>query len=139
MNFAIAVKAFIVKNNELLLLQRGLDRPHKPGQWDIPGGRLEPNEDFFAGLRREAEEESGLAINIVAPIEVHHFTRDDGQRIAMLICLCAPADPAAEVKLSHEHQAFRWHPLSDRAGLPEWVQPVLDAYNKAGLGSANAN
>jgi len=31
--------------------------PHKPGTWDIPGGRLELGEDPFLGLKRETHEE----------------------------------------------------------------------------------
>jgi len=41
-NFRIAVKSFIVnEKNELLLIKRRDDDVHKPGAWEIPGGRLE--------------------------------------------------------------------------------------------------
>ena len=128
MNFGIAVKAFIVRDGRLLLIQRGQDRPHKPGVWDIPGGRLDQGEDISAGLRREAKEESGLDVRILAPIDLHHFVRDDGQQIAMLIFLCA-AD-SGEVRLSHEHQNYQWHDLSAAQGMPDWLQPVLEKYRE---------
>jgi len=59
MNFALAVKAFIIKDGKALLLKRRLNDEHKPGTWDIPGGRLEAGEDPISGLRREVKEEAG--------------------------------------------------------------------------------
>ena len=52
--FRIAVKSFIMNSeNKLLLIKRRSNDVHKPGQWDIPGGRLELGEDPFLGLKRE--------------------------------------------------------------------------------------
>jgi len=110
------------------LIQRENDRPHKPGQWDIPGGRLDHGEDLYAGLRRETQEEAGMDIEILAPVDLHHFVRDDGQQIAMLIFLCAPK--SKEVRLSHEHKAYKWQDISDRSGFPTWLQAVLEIYEK---------
>src|SRR5690242_1955170 len=97
-NFRIAVKAFIIKDDKLLLLKRRSNDVHKPGDWDIPGGRLELGEDPFLGLKRETKEETGLDITIQRPLDIHHFTRDDGQIITMLIFLCEPG--AGEITLS---------------------------------------
>ena len=43
--FRNAAKAFIIKEGKLLLIKRRPNDPHKPGAWDIPGGRLELGED----------------------------------------------------------------------------------------------
>jgi 8-oxo-dGTP diphosphatase len=44
----------------LLLVQRA-NAPGR-GRWSIPGGRVEPGEDDATALRREMEEETGLAV-----------------------------------------------------------------------------
>lgn len=105
-NFAIAVKAFIVNDGKLLIVRRRDTDVHKPGIWEIPGGRLAPAEDPFEGLKREVREETGLDVTILNPLRVHHFTRDDGQKITMLTFLCKPA--TADAIISEEHTQHEW-------------------------------
>ena len=59
-NFRVSVKSFIVHDDKVLILKRSPDDVHKPGIWEIPGGRLELGEDPRIGLKREIEEETGL-------------------------------------------------------------------------------
>lgn len=125
----LAVKACVVHNGQLLLIQRRPNDVHKPNTWDIPGGRLDWGEDPYEGLRRETKEEVQLEIEITLPVDVHHFTRDDGQRITMLIFLCSPK--TTQVRLSEEHQAFQWIPLSAPLDeFPAWLRPVVERLNK---------
>jgi len=109
-NFRISVKSFIVnKKNELLLIKRVNNDVHTPGAWEIPGGRLELGEDPFEGLKRETKEETGLDIEILNPLNIQHFTRDDGQKITMIIFLCRPVSDS--VALSKEHAQYEWSDL----------------------------
>lgn len=132
-NFRLAVKAFIVKNGQVLLLQRRSNDAHKPGEWDIPGGRLEIGEDPTTGVQREVLEESGLKIKVLLPLNIRHFVRDDGQKITMIIFLCQ-ADKG-KIKLSKEHQAYRWLDLnSPQEEFPRWLDTVVDNFNTYKLG-----
>lgn len=47
----------------LLLIQRG----HAPaqGQWTLPGGRCEPNEESAQAVIREVREETGLEVKVI--------------------------------------------------------------------------
>ena len=111
-NFRIAVKSFIVNDkNELLLIKREDKDSHCPGIWEIPGGRLDLGEDPFEGLKRETKEETGLDIEVLNPLNVHHFTRDDGQKITMITFLCKPISKS--VVLSKEHIKHLWTDLDD--------------------------
>ncbi len=113
-NFRVATKAFIVNDkNELFIIKRRDNDPHKPGVWDIPGGRLELGEDPFEGLKRETKEETGLEIDILNPLRVHHFTRDDGQKITMIVFLCRPLSESQSVILSEEHIEYSWTPMEN--------------------------
>ena|SRR5581483_11856401 len=123
-NYRNAAKAFIIRNDKLLLLKRRPDDPHKPGSWDIPGGRLEFGESPFEGLKREAREEINGEIDIIMPISVHHFTRDDGQKITLTIFLTKLLTD--EIKLSEEHSEYKWIDLSEAPKeLSKFFEPTF--------------
>ncbi len=124
MNFAIAVKAFVVHEGKVLLLQRRKFDAHAGSEWDLPGGRLDAGENPFDGLHRELQEEAGMKAEITAPLDVQHFVRDDGQTITMIIFLCKPK--AVDVTLSEEHQQFKWLALNAEASeFPHWILAPL--------------
>ena len=105
-NTRIAVKAFIINNGKLLILKRADNDVHKPGIWEIPGGRIENNEDLITALKREVKEETGLDIIVSRRLSIRHFTRDDKEEIEMHIFLSNSVNE--EVKLSDEHILFEW-------------------------------
>lgn len=124
-NFAIAVKAFIVSDGKVLLLKRRPTDVHKPDEWDIPGGRLDHGENPMEGVRREALEETGLAVEPQIPIDIHHFTRDDGQSITMIIFLCT--SKFHDIMLSQEHTEYAWTELmAEISEFPQWLHPVIE-------------
>lgn len=127
--FRMGVKAFIVKDGKFLFIKRRGDDSHNPNQWDLPGGRVEPEEDPHAGLIREAKEETELEIEIVLPLHVDHFQKQDGQLITLIHFLCKAIN--SEIKLSDEHQEYKWvdlaHPNEE---IPTWLTPVLANYHK---------
>jgi len=107
MQHSLAAKSFIVNDkNELLLIKRPEDVPHCPGVWEVPGGRLNKEEDPFEGLKREVKEETGIEIDIKNPLKVHHFTRQDSQKITMITFLCKPI--TTNIVLSKEHVDYEW-------------------------------
>jgi 8-oxo-dGTP diphosphatase len=118
-NFRNAAKAFIVRDGTLLMMKRRANDVHKPGVWDIPGGRLELGEDPFEGLKREAREEINSEIEIIVPISVHHFVREDGQKITLTIFWCKLL--TENIKLSEEHTEYKWMDLAnDLPEIPEF-------------------
>jgi len=108
-DFRVAVKCFIVDEDKVLLLERRPDDCHYPGACEIPGGRLELGENIFDGAKREAKEETGLDIEVLNPLEVHHFTRQDGQEITSVSFLCRAL--SNDVRLSEEHVNSFWEPV----------------------------
>lgn len=105
--FAIAVKAFIVDNEgQLLIVKRADDDPHRPGMWEIPGGRLNPGEDPSLGLRREVKEETNLLVEVLDPLAVSHFAREDKQIVTLITFVCKPI--SGKVKISEEHSDYKW-------------------------------
>jgi 8-oxo-dGTP diphosphatase len=123
----IAVKCFVVSDGRLLLLKRSKKTKHRPGAWDIPGGRLEPGENPFEGLERETMEETGIKTEMVAPLYVDYFRREDGQQITMIVFLCKAR--STDVILSEEHDEYVWKDLKE-TGFPEFVEPMLKNYRQ---------
>jgi len=132
MNFRNAAKAFIVKNNKLLIIKRRSNDVQKPNIWEIPGGRLELGENPFEGIKREVKEETNLDIEVLHPLNIGHFNRDDGQTITMLIFLCKALND--DVKISEEHSDFDWVELENcKEKLSDYFHEEVDIFNKLEL------
>ena len=121
-DFRIAVKAFIVNNGKALLIKRRPNDAHSPGKWDIPGGRLDLGENPLEGIKRECKEEVNLDVEILLPVDIQHFTRDDSQRITMIIFLCKPL--SEDIKLSEEHIEYKWVGIGS-GEFPKWLDLLL--------------
>ena len=67
----IRVVAAVVRQGRALLVTRRPDRPAAPGQWEFPGGKVEPGEAEPDALRREISEELGCAVD-VGPLLLRH-------------------------------------------------------------------
>lgn len=63
--------AAIIENDEgkVLLVKRAVE-PQK-GYYDLPGGFIEPGEDFITSLKREINEELGCSIEVIKILGVY--------------------------------------------------------------------
>jgi 8-oxo-dGTP diphosphatase len=105
-NARLAVKAFVVQEDRVLIVQRDTADVQQPGIWELPGGRLDIGEDPFLGLQREVKEEVGFDVDVLYPLTVRYFTRSDGQIVTMIIFVCTPQ--ATDITLSAEHSGYAW-------------------------------
>jgi len=109
-NFSLAAKALIVNEGKILLIKRRLNDPHKPGVWDVPGGRIALEEDPILGIQREVLEEVGLQIEVICPLSTKHFTRDDGQLVTGINFYCK-IKGTSKITLSEEHTKYSWETI----------------------------
>jgi 8-oxo-dGTP diphosphatase len=72
------------------------------GYWEFPGGKVEPDETPEQAAARECEEETGLAVEVVAayPETVHQY---DHARVRLLFFACRPRDAGTSPRAP-----FRW-------------------------------
>lgn len=122
------VVAAAVLHQDRVLAQQRAHPPAIAGRWELPGGRVEPDESAPDALVRECREE--LAVEIVpgeqlgpdVPLSDGHVLRVHAARLA---------DPAAQ-PIPVEHAALRWVDVTELAGL-DWldadrtVLPALEA------------
>lgn len=138
----VAMKGVVVRDGKVLLLREAAtygDGTNK-GRYHMPGGRIEPGENFEAALRREVREETGLEIDIHEPIYIGEWRpviRGVPHQIVAMFMVCTSR--VGEVVLSTEHDEYRWvTPDKWRDELGEVVMDpedeVLDLYvNREGL------
>ncbi|HEY9248755.1 MAG TPA: NUDIX domain-containing protein [Rariglobus sp.] len=89
----------------VLVVRRVPTSTHFEGQWEFPGGKTDEGEEVEHALRREVLEETGLVLRLGRVLGADEFSLP-GKRIAVLFLEAAPT--AGAVRLSEEHDAFRW-------------------------------
>jgi 8-oxo-dGTP diphosphatase len=109
----LRVVAAVVRRADRLLITRRLDRPGHPGQWEFPGGKVEPVEDEPAALRRELEEELGCAAE-VGPLLLRHAHAYPDLEVELAFYRCTLAPEAVPHPLGVAEIA--WAPLGTLAG-----------------------
>lgn len=96
--FYFAQKAFIVNGGSLLLVQKSKDDPFHPGEWEVPGGRMEFGESVEEHILREVMEEVGLQIVAGEPFDIWTWQmnkKDESggeikSQVVAVARLCAP-------------------------------------------------
>lgn len=91
----VGVGVVVIDNDgKLLLGKRGHATSINSGLWESPGGGVEFGETLEAAARREAMEELGIEIEIVAPLQVVEFIKDDQHIIGpAFVCKIASGTP----------------------------------------------
>ena len=109
----VAVGAVIWnEKNEIVLIRRG--KPPRKGEWSIPGGRVEWGETLKEAIAREVFEETGLTIEIVAPIEtLDSISRDESGAVVRHYVLAdfSARAKGGELKAASDAEAARWVPF----------------------------
>lgn len=80
-----AVKAIIQKGDKFLVIKQELTHATV---WDLPGGKVDFGESPYDTLAREVKEELRLTVNILKPIGMFWFFRQDGDQVVCTAFLC---------------------------------------------------
>lgn len=104
--YPLSIKGVVIHDGCVLLLRNERD------EWDLPGGRPDPDEDHRVALVREVREEAGLAVEAGALLGEHLFEVLP-QRFVRIVAYACRLQGDAEVALSHEHREARWVALAD--------------------------
>ena len=108
----VAAKAVIVSDEGKILIVRestGHDTNTQSNLYGLPGGRLNPGENFFEALKREVMEETGLEINPGRPVYVGEWRpviKGVPHQVVAVFIACKAK--TTDVTLSEEHDGFAW-------------------------------
>jgi len=103
-----------------LILRRAPGEAY-PGIWQPVTGRIRRGERPLAAAVREVREETGLEPRRWWALESPSIYCDPATgRLRVLPLFAAQVDPAARVRLSCEHDAYRFTPLARAAGRFLW-------------------
>jgi 8-oxo-dGTP diphosphatase len=92
----VRVVAAVVRRGDAILVTRRPDRPGHPGQWEFPGGKVEPGEREQDALAREIREELGCEVTVGRLLLRHrHRYPELDVELAFYACALEPdATPA---------------------------------------------
>jgi mutator protein MutT len=96
--------------NSVLMIKRAKN-DHWPNHWELPRGKCDkpPGEDLKHCVVREAKEETGLDIIPGDMIDTYIYYAMGGTRKTTCYnFLCRMKNQNQEVKLSKEHQDYKW-------------------------------
>ncbi|MCP4873222.1 MAG: NUDIX domain-containing protein [Proteobacteria bacterium] len=80
------VAALIPDGDRFLVTQRMDDNPRHPGEWEVPGGKVEPGESETEALVREISEELDVRIEVIRPyVRVQHEQLDFSVHLARIV------------------------------------------------------
>lgn len=126
----VAVTAVIQKDNKYLLAKRSSSDDQAPGEWSLPGGKVE-NEvgerKLEEALKREVMKEVGIEIkDDVKLIYNDAFIRSSGHHVVMLTFLCDWK--SGEAKPMEDQEEVAWLSLEEIFAMensPEYLKKRL--------------
>jgi 8-oxo-dGTP diphosphatase len=119
----VVVAAAILDDARRVLACRRSRPPELAGQWEFPGGKVEPGETEPAALRRECREELGIEITVGDAVGEAVLPRP-GWVLRVSLVRILTGEPAAT-----EHDALRWLSAAELYDVP-WLPadlPIVDA------------
>lgn len=123
--FGLSVKAVIRRSDgRLLLLKRSPFCKINVGKWDLPGGKIEPGEDFDQALIREVLEETGLHISLLRLVGAVERELPEWRVIYLIL---EGRIVSGNLRLSPEHNDYCWaagQELSDLELVEQFRSPI---------------
>ncbi|XP_034172773.2 purine phosphoribosyltransferase family protein Apf [Osmia lignaria lignaria] len=115
---------------EYLLMQVSYGEHH----WTPPKGHVDPGESDMETALRETEEEAGF---IASDLKIFNDAKQElkyevkGKPKIVVYWLAELLNPDKPVRLSHEHQAFKWLPLEEACSVAKYedMQKMLIYFN----------
>lgn len=130
--FYISQVGILIRDDKCLILTFSMH----PGEWGLPGGRIDRGEDWESAFRRELKEEINFDECVVGELlDNDIFYTESGTPYCTLVRYIENLD--TEIVLSHEHTDYKWIG-EDEIGnfnfvwdnLPRMIKKGFEYHNK---------
>jgi 8-oxo-dGTP diphosphatase len=117
-------------DNRILLLHRNTK---KRKQWEIPGGKLDLNEDATRAALREVREETGVEVEIMRELGTQSFN-EDGRTLVYTWFLAGIVDGDPTVQNPETHDKLQYFSMEEL----QQIEPELSPNVRNFLGEVRA-
>lgn len=111
----IEVRALIRKDGRVLLLKRSSGSESAVGRFELPGGRVEHDEQPEEAVKRLIKESTGLEVQSAYLSDVFTYV-DQGDRIvqqAVIIYIVSTSGERGDIDLGAKYSRYLWKKLAD--------------------------
>ncbi|HCQ67522.1 MAG TPA: NUDIX hydrolase [Rhodobacteraceae bacterium] len=107
------VNGLLLRDQQVLMAHRSVQRKNYPGTWSFPGGHVEVGETLAQALRRELSEEIGVLAT--SWTFLRRFTAPDATpgRPVVFHFFAVEAWDGEPTNLGNEHSEIRWVAVAD--------------------------
>ena len=113
---AVTVDAILIsKLNTVLLIERGRE-PFK-GNWALPGGFIDMDEELVTACRRELEEETGLRVGEMTQFRAYGGVNRDPRHRTISVVFYSFQDEESVPQAGDDAAKAKWFPLSQLPDL----------------------
>jgi mutator protein MutT len=107
----ISVKGVLLQGSRVVLLE------NERGEWELPGGRLEPGEKPEACVIREIAEELGADVAVEDALEPWLYEVIPGRQVKILTYGVRRLD-SGPLRISREHRRLGYFSIEELSDLP---------------------
>lgn len=113
-----AVGAIIIKDGKILCTRRAF-YPFV-GEWDLPGGFLEGDEEPIGGLKREIKEETGLEIEPIRIIGAYQdkYHHESGETSSVTSIFYLTKIKGGKIQVADDISKIKFFPLDKLPAFP---------------------
>ncbi len=118
--YSVSIKGVVLQGRRVVLLE------NERSEWELPGGRLEPDEQPEQCLKREIREELGLEAEIGQLLTSSLFEVIPGRRVFVVTYQALVVGPLGPLTHSSEHRQARLVALAELSAMA-----LPDPYRRA--------
>ena len=96
------------KDGEFLVVQKSNDYDWKAGKWELPGGKIESEENKFKAAKRETKSETGLESEEFQETVRTEVEEPNSDKPVVNCWILYTDKYSGSIELSDEHQDFKW-------------------------------
>lgn len=123
--------AIMLNSQQQVLTSWRQAHQHQGGLWEFPGGKREAEETMLDALKREIEEELGVAVEQAEPfVRIDHDYGDKKVSLDVWLVSHFTGEPQGK-----EGQALRWQPIDElnATEFPAANSAIIEALQQATL------